>query len=209
MKFNYNPFKIAVITLFFLILCGYGVMFPVYAADVGQQPTVDIPTVTGTPTGPIAVIYSDPEEQINVRSGPGTNYPAVGILLNREQVPAVGRTPGGLWVQIVYPGVEGGVAWVYGPYVRIVGGEIPIVEPPPTPTPLTTPTVDPTLAAQFAVELPPTRLPTFTPPPPLIIPTFTDVQISSGTGGLPMGMVIIGLGTIGILGLIISALGRR
>lgn len=174
-----------------------------------QQPTVAIPTVTSTPTGPVAIVYSDPEEQINVRSGPGVNYPRVGVLLNREQVPALGRTPAGDWVQVVYLGVDEGVAWVYAPLVRIVGGELPIVEPPPTPTPAVTPTIDPTLAAQFVVQPLATRLPTFTPPPQLVIPTFPPEEIPTGTGGLPAGFLIIGLTTVGGLGLLASLVRRR
>lgn len=174
-----------------------------------QQPTVSIPTVTGTPSGPIAIVYSEPEDQINVRSGPGTEYPKVGVLLNRQQVPALGSTPGGSWVQIVYPGVEGGVAWVYAPLVRIIDGVLPIVEPPPTPTLQFTPTIDPTLASQFIVDIPPTRLPTFTPAPPLVIPTFPVEEIKTGTGGIPIGFVITGLTVLGVFGLIISLLRRR
>ena len=190
--------------LFFLVVpISYG-----YAGSHSQQPTVDIPTVTGTPTGPIAIVYSDPVDQINVRSGPGVEYPEVGVLLNRQQVPAIGKTPGGLWIQIIYLGVEGGVAWVYSPLVR-VNGELPIVEPPPTPTPRTTPTVDPTLAAQFIVEIPPTRMPTFTPPPPLVIPTFSPQENTNLSGGLPMGFIIIGLGMLGGFGVVISILRRR
>lgn len=173
-----------------------------------QQPTVAIPTVTGTPTGPIAIVYSEPDEQINVRAGPGTEYPKVGVLLNRQQVPALGATPGGSWVQIEYLGVEGGVAWVYAPLVRI-DGVLPIVEPPPTPTPQFTPTIDPTLASQFVVDVPPTRLPTFTPAPPLMIPTFPATENNTGTAGVPIGFVITGLTVLGILGLIISLLRRR
>ena len=176
--------------------------------EINQQPTVAIPTVTGTPSGPIAVVYSDPEEQINVRSGPGTDYPKVGVLLNRQQVPALGATPGGSWVQIAYPGVEGGVAWVYAPLVRI-DGILPIVEPPPTPTPLTTPTIDPTLASQFVVDIPSTRLPTYTPPPPLVIATQSIEKNPTGTGGVPVGFVITGLTVVGLFGLIISVLRRR
>jgi uncharacterized protein YraI len=176
--------------------------------DLAQQPTVAIPTVTGTATGPIAIVYSDPEEQINVRSGPGVDYPKVGVLLNRQQVPALGATPGGSWVQIIYPGVESGVAWVYAPLVCIQGN-LPIVEPPPTPTPLVTPTIDPTLASQFIVDIPATRLPTFTPPPPLVIATFPPEQLATGTGGVPIGFVITGLGVVGLFGLIISILRRR
>ena len=47
----------------------------VKASGSYQQPTVSIPTVTGTPKGPIAIVYSDPEDQINVRSGPDVFYP--------------------------------------------------------------------------------------------------------------------------------------
>ena len=173
-----------------------------------QQPTVAIPTVTGTPSGPVAIVYSEPEEQINVRAGPGTEYPKVGVLLNRQQVPALGATPGGSWIQIAYPGVEGGIAWVYAPLVRI-DGVLPIVEPPPTPTAQFTPTIDPTLASQFVIDIPPTRLPTFTPAPPLMIPTFPAEEKNTGTGGVPIGFIITGLTVLGIFGLIISLLRRR
>ncbi len=176
---------------------------------LAQQPTVDIPTVTGTPSGPVAIVYSDPEEQINVRLGPGTDYPRVGVLLNRQEAPALGRTPAGDWVQIIYQGVDEGVAWVYAPLVRVLGDELPIVEPPPTPTPLVTPTIDPTLASQFVVQIPATRMPTLTPPPPLLIPTFPPEQTSTATGGVPIGFVIIGLALFGTLGLILSFLRQR
>jgi len=179
----------------------------VEASGSYQQPTVAIPTVTGTPKGPIAIVYSDPEDQINVRSGPDIFYPKVGVLINRQEVPALARTEGGTWVKIVYPGVQEGVAWVYAPYVRVTG-ELPIVPKPPTPTPETTPTIDPTLAAQFISEIPPTRKPTFTPPPPLIVPTYAAGEISSGTGGLPSGFIILGLVSVGIFGLIVSFLRR-
>ena len=179
----------------------------VQASGSYQQPTVSIATVTGTPQGPIAIVYSDPEDQINVRSGPDVFYPKVGVLINRQEVPALAKTEGGTWVKIVYPGVPEGVAWVYAPYVRVTG-ELPIVPKPPTPTPETTPTIDPTLASQFISEIPPTRKPTFTPPPPLIIPTYASSPITSGTGGLPSGFIILGLVSIGVFGLIVSFLRR-
>ena len=50
-------------------------------------------------------------------------------------------------------------------------GPLPIVEPPPSPTPQYTATIDPTLAAQFVITIQPTRLPTFTEPAPIVIPT--------------------------------------
>jgi len=174
---------------------------------LGQQPTVAIPTVTGTPTGPYIIVVSDPEDQINVRSGPGTEYPKIGVLLNRQQVPALGRLPGGTWVLVSYPGVESGIGWVYAPLTQLYG-DVPIAEIPATPTPRVTPTIDPTLASQFVVDIPPTRMPTFTPPPQLVIPTFPVEEVPTGTGGIPMGFVITGLAVVGFFGLILSLLRR-
>ena len=179
----------------------------VQASGSYQQPTVSIPTVTGTAKGPIAIVYSDPEDQINVRSGPDVFYPKVGVLINRQEVPALAKSEGGTWVKIAYPGVPEGVAWVYAPYVRVTG-ELPVVPKPPTPTPETTPTIDPVLASQFISEIPPTRKPTYTPPPPLIIPTYESALVTSGTGGLPSGFIILGLVSVGIFGLIVSFLRR-
>jgi hypothetical protein len=175
-----------------------------------QIPTVDIPTVTGTPAGPYIVVKQDAEQtQVNVRSGPGTFYDKVGVLLTGQQVPAKGRSVGGEWIMIEYPGVTGSVAWIYAPLVDVFGGALPVVAPPPTPTPLVTATIDPTLAAQFVVTNAPTRLATFTPPPPLAIPTFSAVDNAQGIGNIPVGMIILVVGGLGILlGLFTLAQGK-
>jgi hypothetical protein len=67
-----------------------------------------------------------------------------------------------------------------------------------------TPTVDPTLAAQFIREIPATRLPTFTPPGTLAIPTFTAEQAPVNTTG-PVTIYLVGaLVVIGLLGIMLS-----
>ena len=186
----------------------YGLTSTVKQAAVAQQPTVAIPTVTSSPFGPMATVNQD-QEQINVRGGPSQDYPIVGVLQQGERVPALGRSVGGDWVQIAYPVVDGGVAWVYSYLVTISGGELPVIVPPPTPTPRVTPTIDPTLAAQFIIEVGPTRLPTFTQPPPLSIPTYTTSSDNTFSGGLPTGFIIIGLGVLGLFGLMISVFRGR
>jgi hypothetical protein len=184
-------------------------MTPVMASGFPQQPTVLIPTVTGTPIGAAVTVKSD-QEQINVRSGPGTLYPKVGVLLAGQVIPAKGKSPGGEWILVDYPGVEGGMAWLYAPLVDLVPGSVlEIVEPPPTPTPLFTPTINPTLAAQFIVTTVPTRLPTFTPPPPLQIPTFQAVDTGGSNTGVPPGLIIISLITVGGLLGVVSFTQRR
>ena len=169
----------------------------------GQFPTVDIPTVTSSPRGPYVVVDGSmsANEPINVRAGPSGLTEKIGILLVGQEANALGKY--GDYIQIEYPGVAGGKGWVFATYVKLFGGDVPLVEPPPTSTPQTTKTIDPTLAAQFIITAQPSRLPTFTEPPPLAIPTFEAQTGGTATGGIPMGFIIIGLALLGIfLGLI-------
>ena len=181
----------------------------VSAGAAAQQPTVSIPTVTGTQPGALITVRTD-QDQVNVRAGPGTNYPQVGVLIAGEQASALGQSVSGLWLQIVDPGVPEGVAWVYSPLVSIsVGSDLPILEPPPIPTPLVTPTIDPTLAAEFVLEVPATRLPTLTAPPPLVIPTYENSAAQPLAANLPSGLFITIFGVIGLTGAMVSLLRGR
>lgn len=170
------------------------------AAPLQQDPTV-------TPQGPQILV----PEQVNVRLGPSIEYELVGVLISGQRATALGRSPGGEWIQIEYPGVPGNTAWVYAPFVTLETGQrlLPIVEPPPTPTPRVTATIDPTLAAQFNIgEVVPTRLPTFTPAGPVVYPTFEPLTQSGGSGFPPV-LIILGLATVGVFGMLISFLRGR
>ena len=197
--------------LLYLIIPLFGAWWAMMGAGVvlAQQPTVALATVTGTKPGAIVSVRPQEQQQINVRSGPGTIYPKVGVLIIGQQLPAKGRTAGGDWILVEYPGVQGSVAWVYSPLVNLIGGDLPIVEPPATPTPLYTPTIDPTLAARFVITSVPTRLPTFTPPPPLIVPTFPAETQTNLPGGVPMGLIIfLSVSAGSFIGLFTLARGR-
>ncbi len=196
-----------ILGLCFIGLIGSSFFQPVQASLPAQLPTGSVPTVTGTPRGTYIVVNSD-QDQINVRSLPNALSTKVGVLLSGQQAPAKGKL--GSWILIEYPGVPGGLAWVSGSLVTLFGGELPEVEAPPTITPLYTTTIDPTLAAQFIVTIGPTRLPTFTAPPPLVISTFPPQSITQTvTQKIPVGLVITGLGLLGIfLGLISLIRGR-
>ncbi len=182
---------------------------PAQGPAAAQQPTGSVPTVTGTPIG--ATVSVDPSlEQIDVYSGPSTYlYPAIGILLTGDSAPAIGRSRNDPnWIEIRYEGVPGSTAWVYGPYVSLLrGGDLPLVDSPPTPTPISTPTINPTLVAAFIPAGTATRLATFTPPAPVSIPTFVDQ--SGRNSGIPVGLLIFGLAFVGVLGAIISFLRGR
>lgn len=173
-----------------------------------QQPTGSVPTVTGTPSGPLVKVYQD-LGQIIVYAGPSSfDYPAIGLLLLNQQAPALGRSPDGSWIQIYYPGVPGSVGWIYAPYVSITAvPSLPVLDIPSTPTPLSTPTIDSTLAAAYITTDQPQRLATFTPPAPLVVPTFVDE--TPAPSSIPIGLLIFGFGFVGVLGALISFLRGR
>ena len=138
-----------------LMLVCFGLVIPVISSGFFQIPTVDIPTVTGTDRGVVVRVKNDDSNpQINVRSGPGTEYDRVGTLVSNQEVVGKGRTEGGSWILIEYQGGPDGYAWVYSSYVDYVG-DLPIVVVPNTPTPRITNTIDPTLAAQFIITVEP------------------------------------------------------
>ncbi len=190
--------KLFLIIIFFLTILFFSLTFSVKAENLLQQPTLLLPTVTGTPAGVMVIVNLDQPDPINVRSGPGVLYNLIGVLLPGQKVPALGKSAGGDWVLIQYQGVQGGQGWVYAPVISLTPGDLRIIEPPPTPTAAVTQTIDPTLAAQFIQTPIPTRLATFTPSSSLVIPAYTDYS-SSTSGALPMGLVIILLMGIGAL----------
>ncbi len=155
----------------------------------------------------VTVTYSEP---INVRGGPSTvYYPIVGRVFPGDVLPALGVSPGREWVQVSYPDAPGGVGWLYAAYVTVSGGELKVVEPPPTSTPIATATINPTFAAAFIFQPTPSRMPTFTPPPPLAIPQFTDSAARRPVGLAP-GMIVLLLVVIAVVVFLITyALNRQ
>jgi hypothetical protein len=184
------------------------VNIPAQSFVYAQQPTGSIPTVTGTPLGPMVTVYEN-NDQVDVYAGPSSfNYPAVGVMLAGEQAPALGQAEGLDWIEIQYVGVPNSVAWIYAPYVSLTSGStLPNIPVPPTPTPATTPTINPTLFAALIPAVTSTRLSTFTPPAPIALPTFVDV--TRRPSSVPIGLVIVGFLFIGGLGAIISFLRGR
>jgi hypothetical protein len=171
-----------------------------------QFPTGSIATVTGSPQGPFVVVIGAEDEPANIRTGPNATYPKVGIMITGQTAPALGYY--GNYIQIIYPAAPGGKGWIYIPKAQLLNGPVPIIEPPATQTPSITNTIDPTLAAQFSVDQKTTQLPTFTEPPPLLIPTFQEVSTNMVPGGLPIGFVIVILFGLGLFLALISILRR-
>lgn len=180
----------------------------VLACLAAAEPPLQAPTAT-PPVQRVEVA-----EDVNVRSGPGTQYDLVGVLIPGQTSEILGRSPDGQWLQIVYVGGPSNTGWVLAQFVRVVGdiSTFPTVQPPPTATrPPTstpalpaapgTPTVDPVEAG---------RLPTFTPPAPQVQPTLLPAQGAGPSAPFPPAALILGLLVLGTLGGLLSLLrGRR
>ena len=104
------------------------------SAPTPSAPTVEpVPTVTGAP-------YVTTTTSVNIRSGPGTNYPVYGVAPAGVSAPVTGISPDGWWYVITIPTTYSpdGTAWVSADYVTLTGttaAELPVVPPPPPPPP--------------------------------------------------------------------------
>lgn len=132
----------------------------------GQGTVVDTPTPT-TPSEPptsggtpVAVTTSD----LNVREGPGQEYPILGLLPVDTGVEVSGKNPDGSWWQIVYPPGSTARAWIFAAFTRTGNTEnVPVVQTPVPPTATFTPTPTPTITPSATAS--PTRVPTVTQTP--------------------------------------------
>jgi uncharacterized protein YraI len=75
-------------------------------------------------TGNIAII----QQQLNVRSGPGTGFNSLGTLNPQDVVGLTGKDPDGAWLQIDFAAGPDGKGWVNAAFVQATGVEnLPII----------------------------------------------------------------------------------
>ena len=91
-------------------------------ADTPAPPTAEPTTFPGVDA---SVTYLE----LNVRQGPGTNYPAVTTLAQGDPVTIIGRSADNTWLAISF---DGGAAWVIAESVDFTGdvGQLPLVAAP-------------------------------------------------------------------------------
>src|SRR5450759_3229562 len=90
------------------------------------SPTSSLPTpsamVTVTPNAYVITTGST-----NVRTGPGILNPHIDTLQPGEKALAIGTTPSGDWIKIIYPHGPDGVGWVYTDVVALHAiGDLPV-----------------------------------------------------------------------------------
>jgi heat shock protein HslJ len=121
------------------------------------QPTVEIPTPA--PVIPTGRVTGSPG--VNVRSGPGTDYPIIGFANFGATGQVVGRSEDGQWWATPVSTAPTGLGWLSAAYVVVTGGEyVPVIAAPPPP-PTATPV--PPAATATPTSVPPTATPTAAP----------------------------------------------
>jgi len=129
----------------------------VVVQNKGAIPLVGAPPAsssTGTASGstPNGVVL----QQINVRSGPGTDFNSLGNLNPNDVITLTGKDPSGVWLQIQYAGGPDGKGWVTAGFVQASGAEsLPIVAQSGTVLGTGTPTTIPASITPTLVPAPP------------------------------------------------------
>lgn len=139
-----------------------------YEAGVEGKGWVTAQYVTAANPDAVPVIGADPadpgdgnvaivQQQINVRSGPGTSFNSLGTLNAQDVVNLTGKDSNGAWLQIAFAAGPEGKGWVNAAFVRAQGVEnLPIV----------------TDAGQVVGTGTPTTIPAA--PTPTVIPAWID-----------------------------------
>jgi len=103
---------------------------------------VNLPTIT--PTSPTSNVRPQVEVLVawlNVRQGPGVDYPIINVAQAGDVFEVIGVNPKSDWLQVIIE--DGGSGWISGqmPYTRLLGAGLDsatVISPPPVPS-LSTP----------------------------------------------------------------------
>jgi len=122
---------------------------------------VDLPAPKpATPTGRVTGT-----QNLNIRSGPGTNYPVIGTARYGDEGEIVGRNANGDWWAVSAPSLPDGIGWVSADFVLATNAEnVPVIAAPPipptrtpipitpTPTPMPQATATPVAVISFGAD---------------------------------------------------------
>lgn len=106
---------------------------------------------------------------LNIRSGPGVNFPVLGVARNGDEGEIVGRSADSRWWAVALPTAPDSIGWASVDFVIASNVEnVPVIASPPppvippTPVPQATPTplpaATPTPAAQISLSADPTTI---------------------------------------------------
>ena len=111
----------------------------------GQTVEATVIPPTPEPGDPTATVTA--RKGVNVRTGPGLNFPVLGIAPFGSTLEVVGVSADGTWWVVNVPAAPQGNGWVSEEFVQVENGQgVMVIPSPPTPTPAATPTPTPTPA---------------------------------------------------------------
>lgn len=100
-------------------------------APTDAPPTQAPPAETPVSSGASVTV----DVNLNVRTGPGTNYDRIGAVSNGSTVEIIGRNASSTWWQIPFADGPDRKAWISAGYGTATNAEdVPVVETPPAPT---------------------------------------------------------------------------
>ena len=142
---------------------GYGwVMAQYISASNTQGVTVIANPSTAAPVAPAPPPASDAPaatavDYVNVRTGPGSTYPVLGVASPGASAEVSGKSADGAWWQVKVPTqyVASGLGWVSASYVITANtGSVPVVDAPPPPAVQPTPVPPATVACLLTSQSP-------------------------------------------------------
>ncbi len=88
----------------------------------------EVPAVGGDTANPKSGNVAVVQQQLNIRSGPGTDFNSLGTLNPQDVVNLLGKDSNGVWLQIDFAAGPEGKGWVNAAFVKAQGVEnLPIV----------------------------------------------------------------------------------
>ena len=128
------------------------------AVQMTRNVSVSIPEpAPGAPVGRVTA-----RQGVNIRSGPGSNYPVIGLAPYGAEGEIVGRSADGQWWATDIPAAPQGIGWASADFVAVQNADnVPVIaaSPPayvppvaPAPTPVPPPTAIPTPEMSFTAS---------------------------------------------------------
>lgn len=143
------------------------------ATETALPTATTAPSIENSPTAVLKPVVWAENSHINLRSGPGPAYDAIGVLTAGDTLDIVGRNADSSWWQVATPA---GLAWVAANVVTAgnIDETIPVIDVPapiipPTPTPL-----------PVSTEIPPIE-----PQPPVVSNETAGNSSAGGANGTP------------------------
>lgn len=142
---------------------------------------------------------------LNIRTGPGPEYPVIGAIPDKGQATVTGCIQGSLWCQVTYNGKQG---WAYSQYMTGMAGgqavvvsqtvpaltyDAPVATVGSTTTVVTAPSIHgelvaPVAGAPLAIAPPPATVQTYVTQNP-VTPVYLNGEVVQGVG-LPEDVVL-------------------